>query len=100
MLMMADRLPELMGIQAQAISNFKIDKVTVWDSGSAKNAGDGKSIGNLVRDYATSLPPLHDLMKMTGIVGPGILGKSDKQEEPEVGPKTENDTPPVAPVEA
>ncbi len=94
MLMMADRLPELMDIQATAISNFKIDKVTVWDSGSAKNAGDGKSIGNLVRDYATSLPPLHDLMKMTGIVGPGILGKQEEATE-----KTES-TPPEKPEEA
>jgi flotillin len=70
MLMMADRLPELMSIQATAISNFKVDKVTVWDGG----ASDGKSISNLVRDYATSLPPIQDLLKMTGVVGPGLLG--------------------------
>ncbi len=74
MLMMADRLPELMNIQATAISNFKVDKVTVWDSGGA--SADGKSISNLVRDYATSLPPLQDLLQMTGVVGPGILGKA------------------------
>lgn len=71
MLMLADRLPELMSIQAQAISNFKVDKVTVWDS----NSSDGKSISNLVKDYATSLPPLQDLLQMTGVVGPGLLGK-------------------------
>ena len=69
LLMMADRVPEMMTIQAQAISNFKIDKVTVWDSGRSD-----KSISNLVRDYATSLPPLHDLLKMTGVTGPGLLG--------------------------
>ena len=85
MLMMADRVPEMMTIQAQAISNFKIDKVTVWDSG----AGGGNSIGSLVKDYATSLPPLHDLMKMTGVVGPGILGKLEKTAE-------EGRTPPKA----
>ena len=81
MLMLADRLPELMNIQAKAISNFKVDKVTVWDTGSA----DGNSIGNLVKDYATSLPPLQDLLKMTGVVGPGILGKpaSEKDTSPE-----------------
>ena len=70
LLMMADRVPEMMSIQAQAISNFKIDKVTVWDSG----ASDGKAISHLVKDYATSLPPIQDLLKMTGVVGPGILG--------------------------
>lgn len=77
MLMLADRLPELMNIQAKAISNFKVDKVTVWDSG----APDGNAIGNLVKDYATSLPPLQDLMQMTGIIGPGILGRQDKKGE-------------------
>jgi len=80
LLMMADRVPEMMHIQAQAISNFKIDKVTVWDSGQSD-----KTISSLVRDYATSLPPLQDLLGMTGVVGPGLLGKlekdQDKQEE-------------------
>ncbi|MDR1020332.1 MAG: hypothetical protein LBL73_06205 [Synergistaceae bacterium] len=77
MLMLADRLPDLMDIQAKAISNFKVDKVTVWDSG----ARDGKAISNLVKDYATSLPPLQDLLKMTGVVGPGILGTSEAEAE-------------------
>jgi len=80
LLMMADRVPEMMSIQAQAISNFKIDKVTVWDSGSS----DGKAISHLVKDYATSLPPIQDLLKMTGVVGPGILGalKEDSDSAP------------------
>ena len=77
LLMMADRVPDMMHIQAQAISNFKIDKVTVWDSGQS----DGKSISNIVRDYATSLPPLHDLLGMTGVVGPGLLGKPENAQE-------------------
>ncbi|MDR1916492.1 MAG: hypothetical protein LBQ58_07960 [Synergistaceae bacterium] len=73
LLMMADRVPEMMDIQAQAISNFKIDKVTVWDSGQSG----GRAISNIVRDFATSLPPLQDLLAMTGVTGPGILGKPD-----------------------
>jgi flotillin len=76
LLMMAEKVPEMMTIQAQAISNFRIDKVTVWDSGQA----DGRTISNLVRDYATSLPPLQDLLRLTGVVGPGILGK--REDEP------------------
>jgi flotillin len=75
LLMMADRVPEMMNIQAHAISSLKIDKVTVWDSG----ASDGRAISNLVRDYATSLPPLQDLLKMTGVVGPGILGRPEDE---------------------
>jgi flotillin len=77
LLMMADRVPEMMNLQARAISNFKIDKVTVWDSGQA----DGKTISNLVRDYATSLPPLQDLLQMTGVVGPGLLGKREEEDQ-------------------
>ena len=78
LLMMADRVPAMMEIQAKAISNFKIDKVTVWDGGGSN----GKSISNLVKDYATSLPPLQDLLQMTGIVGPGILGHRVDSQQP------------------
>ncbi len=84
LLMMADRVPEMMAIQAQAISNFKIDKVTVWDSG----ASDGKAISHLVKDYATSLPPIQDLLKMTGVVGPGILGGIREDQEGGTPPQT------------
>jgi flotillin len=77
LLMMADRVPEMMNIQAHAISSLKIDKVTVWDSGTS----DSRAISNLVRDYATSLPPLQDLLKMTGVVGPGILGRPAAAED-------------------
>ena len=87
LLMMADRVPAMMEIQAKAISNFKIDKVTVWDSGGS----DGKSISNLVKDYATSLPPLQDLLQMTGVVGPGFLGRSaDEKPHPQTAATTEN----------
>ena len=79
LLMMADRVPEMMHIQAQAISNFKIDKVTVWDSGQAN----GKAISSIVKDYATSLPPLQDLLSMTGVTGPGILGKQEEKNQKE-----------------
>ena len=78
LLMMADRVPAMMEIQAKAISNFKIDKVTVWDGG----AGGGNSISGLVRDYATSLPPLQDLLKMTGVIGPGLLGRREDEKPP------------------
>lgn len=75
LLMMADRVPAMMEIQAKAISNFKIDKVTVWDGGGK----DGNAISGLVRDYATCLPPLQDLLQMTGVVGPGLLGRKEEE---------------------
>ncbi len=39
MLMIADKLPELVRTQVEAIKNLKIDKITVWDS--MGNGGDG-----------------------------------------------------------
>ena len=60
------------------VGDFKIDKVTVWDGG----AGGGNSISGLVRDYATSLPPLQDLLKMTGVIGPGLLGRREEEKPP------------------
>ena len=74
LLMMSDRVPEMLDIQAKAISNLKIDKVTVWDGG----ASNGKTISNFVKDYATSLPPLHDLLKMTGVVPPSFMGEMEE----------------------
>ena len=40
MLMLADKMEDLMKVQVVAIRDLKIDKVTVWDSGEGK---DGKS---------------------------------------------------------
>ncbi|MCB0472194.1 MAG: flotillin family protein, partial [Flavobacteriaceae bacterium] len=40
LLLIADKLPELVKIQAEAIKNIKIDKVTVWENGQESN---GKS---------------------------------------------------------
>jgi hypothetical protein len=52
LLMMADRVPEMMNIQAKAVSSLKIDKLTVWDSGGK----DGRAISNMVRERATTNP--------------------------------------------
>ena len=43
----------------------------------------GNSISGLVRDYATSLPPLQDLLKMTGVIGPGLLGRGEDEKRPQ-----------------
>lgn len=87
LLMMADRVPAMMEIQAKAVSNLKIDKVMVWEGGGK----DGKSISNLIKDYATCLPPLQDLLQMTGVVGPGLLGRRQEDTPPNSPkPKTDN----------
>lgn len=75
LLMMADKVPQIMEAQAKAVSALKIDKVVVWDGNGG--SGENGSISKLVKDYATCLPPLQDLLNMTGVTGPGLLGSVD-----------------------
>lgn len=73
MLLMIEQLPKLVEEQAKAISNLKIDKITVWDSGSGK---DGKgSTADFLSGIVSALPPLHEITKNAGIELPEILGK-------------------------
>ncbi len=80
-LMIADKLEELTKIQVEAISNLKIDKVTVWDNGQG---GDGKSsTAGFISGLYKSVPPLTELFNMAGMQLPDYLGK--KAETPENG---------------
>ncbi len=76
LLLMIEQLPKLVEEQAKAISNLKIDKVTVWDNGQG---GDGKgSTANFVSGLVGSLPPLHEISRNAGIELPEYLGKLGK----------------------
>jgi flotillin len=74
LLLVTEQLPALVAEQVKAISNLKIDSVTVWDSG-----GKGKSGKNDTADFVSglvgALPPLHTLTKNVGIELPEFLGK-------------------------
>jgi len=73
MLMIADKLPELVSTQVEAIKNIKIDKVTVWENGGGK---DGKtSTANFMQGMMGSIPPMEELFKMAGMELPTYLGK-------------------------
>ena len=74
LMMIAERLPELVETQVEAIKNIKIDKVTVWDSGN----GDGSSsTANFMKGMMGAVPPLEDLFKLAGMELPNYLkGKS------------------------
>lgn len=73
LLLIADKLPELVKLQTEAIKNIKIDKVTVWDSGQAT---DGKnSTANFIGGLYKSVPPLKDIFNMAGMDLPDYLGK-------------------------
>lgn len=75
-LIVADKLEELMRIQVDAIKNIKIDKITVWDSGS--NA-DGKSAtSDFISGLMKSVPPMNELFKQAGMELPRFLGKDSE----------------------
>lgn len=70
-IMIADKLPELVKLQSEAIKNIKIDKVTVWDSGNGEN---GKtSTANFISGLYGSVPPLQEMFNMAGMNLPEYL---------------------------
>lgn len=73
-LLIIEKLPELVAEQVKAIQNLKIDKITVWDSGS-KNGETTGSTGQFLNGLIGSLPPIHELADQAGIDLPEVLGK-------------------------
>ncbi len=73
-LLMVEKIENIVARQVEAIKNLKIDKITVWDSGSGAD-GKGGSTANFVSSLIKSLPPLHDVAGMAGVELPGYLGK-------------------------
>ncbi|MEZ4898703.1 MAG: SPFH domain-containing protein [Saprospiraceae bacterium] len=76
LMMIADKLPELVRTQVDAIKNMKIDKVTVWENG---NGADSNSTSKFVSSLYKSIPPLNDLFNMAGMDLPEYLGKVQGQ---------------------
>ncbi len=74
--LMIEKLEELVSRQVEAISNLKIDKITVWDSGGN---GQGSSTSNFISNLFKSLPPLQDISQMAGFELPEYLGKVKNQ---------------------
>ncbi|MDC8002697.1 SPFH domain-containing protein [Aureisphaera galaxeae] len=71
LLLIADKLPELVKLQSEAIKNIKIDKVTVWENGNSKN---GKtSTSNFISGMYGAVPPLQEMFNMAGMQLPDYL---------------------------
>ena len=79
MLLLLEKLPELVKTQVEAVKGINIDHVTVWDGGA--NSADGKgSTANFVSGLMKSVPPLNELFDMAGLNLPEYLAK--KKETP------------------
>lgn len=83
LMMIADKLEDLVKTQVEAIKNIKIDKVTVWEGGNHAD-GEGNSTSKFISGLYKSVPPMHDLFNMAGMDLPAYLGKKheDAGDEP------------------
>lgn len=74
LMLVIEQLPKLVEEQVKAISNLKIDSITVWDNGGKGEGGQG-STANFLSGLVGSLPPLHEITKKVGIELPEYLGR-------------------------
>ena len=79
LMLIADKLPELVKTQVEAIKNIKIDKVTVWENGSESPDG-SNSTSKFISGLYKSVPPMSDLFNMAGMDLPGYLGKETSKD--------------------
>ncbi|OQP48469.1 hypothetical protein A4D02_07085 [Niastella koreensis] len=79
LLLISDKLPELVKMQTDAIRNIRIDKITVWENG--QNGPGKSSTANFVSGLYKAVPPLKDIFDMAGMDLPGYLVNSQKAEE-------------------
>jgi flotillin len=82
-MLLIEKLEEIVKAQAEAIKNIKIDKITVWDSGSA-DGEKGSSTSNFINQFVKSLPAIHDITSLAGLELPPFLGKISKDHESHV----------------
>jgi flotillin len=82
LLLIADKLTELVELQAKAISNIKIDKVTVWDGGN--NAEGKNATSGFLSGMYKSVPPLQEIFNMAGMQLPEYLKGKDLEDASEI----------------
>jgi flotillin len=78
-MLITEQLPSLVREQVNAISNLKIDKVTVWDSG--KNSDGKTGTADFLSGLIKALPPLHELARNAGLDLPTYLGEMQREAE-------------------
>ena len=80
LLMITDKLPDLVGKQVEAIKNLKIDKVTVWDSMGGGGKDSVPTTAKYFSGLLSSLPPLQNLFEMAGMKLPDFLDVAKRGE--------------------
>lgn len=90
MMLITDKLPELVRTQVEAVKNIKIDKITVWDGNNAANGN--TSTANFISGMMKSVPPLNDLFNMAGLNLPSYLKGKSSEAEQQTEDSTESST--------
>ena len=72
LMLVTEELPSLVEEQVKAISNLKIDSVTVWEGGRGGNGRNATA--DFLSGLVGSLPPLHELTRNVGVRLPEYLG--------------------------
>jgi flotillin len=88
-LLMIEKLSEIVSAQVDAISRLKIDKITVWDTGSHNG---GTTTTNFVSGLVRALPPLQEIAAMAGVELPEFFGKLTKSNSEEAAETIVTDT--------
>lgn len=87
LLLVTEQLPKLVEEQVKAISNLKIDTVTVWEGGGG-GKGEKTATANFLAGLVGSLPPLHELTRNVGIKLPEYLGRMERDADSDEGTET------------
>lgn len=82
-LLMVDKIENIAGIQADAISNIKFDKITVFDGGN------GESTAGFVSNLFKAVPALDEFMGQSGLNLPEYLAKPVHKDKTPVTPAVE-----------
>ncbi len=72
-LMMIEKMEDVVRINAEALANLKIDKITVWDSGSGSGSGND-GIKGFLQNFTSALPAMHEIAQQNGVKLPDLLG--------------------------
>lgn len=85
-LLLIEKMEEIVKTQAEAIKNIKIDKVTVWDGGSNGGNGGSSGVQGFIRNFASALPPLHEIAQQAGIDLPQFMGTLQSEKPKALAP--------------
>lgn len=85
-LLLIEQLPKLVAEQVKAISAVKIDKITVWDTGTGADGRNATT--DFLSGLVNSLPRLHELARQAGIELPPALGRVSPERPVEVAADT------------